>query len=210
MFRNFAAMTDQKKHFTIYAESTPNPATMKFVANHLLVEADRGFEFFTGEDAVEAPLISRLFRFAFVESVFVKHNFITITKLEKIEWYDVVNQIREFIQDNLNAGMAIVNNHTENEEVTVVNQNSLTEHATPKNDVEKNIVAILDEYVKPAVENDGGNILFESYDEGTVNLVLKGSCSGCPSSTVTLKSGVEGLLKQMMPEDVKDVVAVEG
>ncbi len=203
-------MTDQVKHFTIYAESTPNPATMKFVANHLLVEGDGGYEFFNGEQAADAPLISRLFRFAFVESVFVKHHFITITKLEKIEWYDVVNQIREFIQDNLNAGMQVVNKQEANAPIENHVESSRTEHAEPQNDIEKNIVAILDEYIRPAVENDGGNILFESYDEGTVNLVLKGSCSGCPSSTVTLKSGVEGLLKQMMPDDVKDVVAVEG
>ena len=202
-------MSDQKKHYTVYAESTPNPATMKFVANHLVVEGDGGYEFLSAEQAVDAPMVLRLFRFAFVESVFAKDNFITITKLDKIEWHDVVNQIREFIQDNLNAGMAVVNEQND-QAVSNTVQDSRTEHATPKNDVEKNIVAILDEYVRPAVENDGGNILFESFSEGTVNLVLKGSCSGCPSSTVTLKSGVEGLLKQMMPQDVKEVVAVEG
>ena len=199
--------------FIIYAESTPNPATMKFVANKYLVPEDVTFE---SEDPTNndlSPLAQNLFNFSFVKKVYIANNFITITRTDIIEWEDIVHEIREFVAEFLNKGGKAYKGDEKTAEAANEGEASFTamsSHNEPKTEIEKNIIAILDEYIKPAVENDGGAILFDSYDEGKVNLILKGSCSGCPSSTMTLKAGVENLLKQMMPEDVTEVVALNG
>ena len=203
---------DKKIPFIIYAESTPNPATMKFVANKLLMNNGATYESADPNGNEICPLAQSLFNFSFVQRVFIANNYVTITRTDIIEWEDIVHEVREFIGNYLNKdGIVFEGNE---EEITKVDSKAeftaITKHKEPKNDIEKNIVAILDEYVAPAVENDGGAILFDSYDEGKVNLILKGSCSGCPSSVVTLKSGIETLLKQMMPNDVKEVVALNG
>jgi Fe-S cluster biogenesis protein NfuA len=198
--------------FIIYAESTPNPKTMKFVANKYLVPEGVTYESVDPEKNQDSPLAQALFNFSFVEKVYIASNFVSITRSDVIEWEDVVHQVREFIGEYLNKGNQAFTGSgdqalsEEKDEAYI----SMTKHNEPQSDIEKNIVAILDEYVKPAVENDGGAILFDSYDEGKVNLILKGSCSGCPSSVMTLKSGVENLLKQMMPQDVNEVVALNG
>jgi len=206
-------MEEKTVPFIIYAESTPNPATMKFVANKYLLPNNITFE---SEDPTKndlSPLAQNLFNFSFVQKVYIANNFISITRTDVIEWEDVVHEIREFIGDFLNTGGVSYVEGMNNDQAKTEAKASFTamsSHNDPKNEIEKNIISILDEYVKPAVENDGGAILFDSYDKGVVSLILKGSCSGCPSSTMTLKAGIENMLKQMMPEDVEEVVALNG
>ncbi|MEQ8323433.1 MAG: NifU family protein [Vicingaceae bacterium] len=202
----------QQIPFIIYAESTPNPATMKFVANKYLVPKDVTYESVDIDNNPLSPLAQSLLNFPFVKKVYIATNFVSLTREEVVEWEDVVHQVREFITEFLNNGGIAYKGGAE-EELPQGDDTSYTAvaaHREAKSEVEKNIIAILDEYVKPAVENDGGAILFDSYNEGKVNLILKGSCSGCPSSVMTLKSGVENLLREMMPEDVQEVVAVNG
>jgi Fe-S cluster biogenesis protein NfuA len=203
--------TPIKIPFIIYAESTPNPATMKFVANKFLITAEGATaEYKSAAEAVDAPLPARLFQFPFVKSVFVTANFITVTKLDIVLWDDIVLELREFIRDYLNKDGAVINNlpeqkiHTDSsfKETTTV----FTEHAAPQSETEHKIVEVLEQYVRPAVESDGGLITFRSFENGTVTVQLKGACSGCPSSTVTLKSGIEALLRRMVP-GVQEVVA---
>ena len=198
--------------FIIYAESTPNPATMKFVANKYLMNQGMTYESNDPNGNEVCPLAHNLFNFSFVKGVYVASNFVSITRTDIIEWEDVVHEVREFIANYLNNGGKVFEGDDVEEVAPESNGNytAMSKHNEPKTDIEKNIVAILDEYVAPAVENDGGAILFDSYDQGKVNLILKGSCSGCPSSIMTLKNGVEQLLKQMMPEDVEEVVALNG
>lgn len=197
--------------FIIYAESTPNPATMKFVANKYLLQSEGATaEYKSAADTADAPLPARLFQFPFVKGVFVTANFITVTKSDVVSWDDIILELREFIRDYLNKGGAVINNlpeqkvHTDSsfKETTTV----FTEHAAPQSETEHKIVEVLEQYVRPAVESDGGLITFRSFENGTVTVQLKGACSGCPSSTVTLKSGIEALLRRMVP-GVKEVVA---
>lgn len=191
---------------SIYAESTPNPAVMKFVANKFLVTTT--CEFKTLESAAQAPLAKELFSFPFVKEVFIDANYVSISKTDALEWDVVVQELREFIRSFLEAG---------NDVVTAV-ETQLSGAAVKEekernyNETEKEIVAILDEYIKPAVASDGGNIVFDSYDahEKTVKVILQGACSGCPSSTFTLKSGIENMLREMMPEKVALVEAING
>lgn len=197
----------------IYAESTPNPATMKFVSNKLLMQHGATYESADPMGNEVCPLAHNLFNFSFVDRVFIANNYVTITRTENVQWEDIVHEVRAFIGEYLNNGGIVFEGNEEGAEANTTPENeftAVTKHREPSNDLEKNIIAILDEYVRPAVENDGGAILFDSYDEGKVNLILKGSCSGCPSSVMTLKSGVENLLKQMMPNDVNEVVALNG
>ena len=198
--------------YILYAESTPNPLTMKFVSNKLLMQDGMTYESNDPGGNEVCPIAMNLFNFSFVKRVYVANNYISVTGTDNIQWEDIVHDVREFIANYLNNGGKIFEGNTENVEVPNGNAEftAITRHKEPQNDIEKNIVAILDEYVKPAVENDGGAILFDSYEEGKVNLILKGSCSGCPSSVMTLKSGVENLLKQMMPNEVSEVIALNG
>jgi Fe-S cluster biogenesis protein NfuA len=195
--------------FTIYAESTPNPTTMKFVANRLLLE-DGLAEYTSFEEAKGSPLAMKLFGFPFVTGVFIQHNFVTVMKSDMVAWEEVVMELREFIREYLNSGGAVV---TEFDAATVQTAEQLaatTVHAEAKTDLEAKIIAILDNEIAPAVAQDGGNITFKGYENGVVNVVLRGACSGCPSSTVTLKSGIETLLKNRLPGEVSEVVAVNG
>jgi len=202
--------------YTMYAEMTPNPNTMKFVANRWLVTNDKSYEILANQ-RVGGPskLAEELFNFPFVNGVFIAGNFVTITKSEAIEWQEVMIELRDFISNFLNTeGNEIIRaeflNATDEEEITVSEDG--TEAATAKvdlTDFDKKIIEILDEYIKPAVESDGGAIEFHSYEAGLVKVVLKGACSGCPSSTATLKGGIESLLKNMLPE-VKEVEAING
>ncbi len=150
-----------------------------------------------------SPLAKELFSFPFIKSVFIASNFVTLTKtIETDDWQDVIPTIKEFLKDYLENGGAVVND----EEVAKMKQESSNIVLADDDDVVKRIKELLDNYVRPAVEMDGGAIQFKSYDEGVVNLMLQGSCSGCPSSMITLKAGIEGMMKRMIPE-VKEVVA---
>jgi len=195
--------------YTIYAESTPNPATMKFVANRILLEEGLA-EYTTVEEAKGSPLALKLFGFPFVTGVFIQSNFITVMKSDMIGWEDVVMELREFIRDHLNNGGAVV---TTFDPSTVRSEEQIaatTVHAEAASELEQQIIAILDNEVAPAVAQDGGNITFKGYENGVVNVVLRGACSGCPSSTVTLKNGIETLLKTRLPGQVTEVVAING
>jgi Fe-S cluster biogenesis protein NfuA len=201
--------------YTFYAEMTPNPNTMKFVSNRWIVTNGKSYEFLaTQRIGSPSPLAEKLFNFPFVNGVFISANYVTITKSEAIEWQEVMMELREFIKDFMNqeGAVAIKQEHLDAETTpektstaTGVENNNTKEYS----DFEHKIIEILEEYIKPAVENDGGAIEFDSYVDGVVKVILKGSCSGCPSSTVTLKHGIENLLKSMLPE-VKEVVALNG
>ena len=205
-------MSENKIATTIYAESTPNPKVMKFVANRAIIQGD-SVEFMNIDEAKNSPLAMKLFHFPFVREVFIAKNFVSLTKYDAMEWEDVVMEVREFIREYLAEGSVVVHEIEEVQEKEPPKE--LTETAAPINqqelgEVETRIVDILDEFVKPAVESDGGNIRFMSYEAGVVSVLLQGACSGCPSSTVTLKQGIENLLKKMLPTLVKEVVAVNG
>lgn len=185
---------------SIYTEMTPNPETMKFVANKLLYPG-KSIDFPDVESAKPSPLAAELFGFPFIKAVFIASNFVTLTKTSDTDWNDVVLSIREFLKEYLEEGKPVINE----EEIVVRKEGSNDVHADDS-DVVKRIKELLDNYVRPAVEMDGGAIQFRSYDDGVVNLMLQGSCSGCPSSMITLKAGIEGMMKRMIPE-VKEVVA---
>lgn len=194
---------------SVYAEITPNPATMKYVSDIFLVDDHVAFEFKNPDEVKDAPLVERIFRFPFVESVFITKNFISVTKNDLIEWEDVTGELREYIQDYLrNNDRIFYGQEPKNIDVSHSTIDS-NEVILPKNETEQRIVDILEEYVRPAVEQDGGNIIFQSFENGVLKVILKGSCSGCPSSSITLKSGIQSLFERMMPE-VKEVVAHEG
>ena len=187
---------------SIYTEMTPNPETMKFVANKLLY-AGKSIEIQDESQAAASPLAKELFSFPFIKSVFIASNFVTVTKTIDIEdWMDVIPSVKQFLKEYLENGGEVVND----EEAAKIKQDTGNIVLSDDPDVVKRIKELLDNYVKPAVEMDGGAIQFKSYDAGVVSLMLQGSCSGCPSSMVTLKAGIEGMMKRMIPE-VKEVVA---
>ncbi|PQV46007.1 Fe-S cluster biogenesis protein NfuA [Jejuia pallidilutea] len=193
---------------TVYAEATPNPAVMKFVANKKI--ATSLFEFTSIDDAKLSPMASELFHFPFVKSVFIEENYVSVTKYDMAEWQDITVELREFIRNFIADG----------KEVVLPEAAEKMENSTPQldkkfealDDTSKEIVNILEEYVKPAVASDGGNIQFMGYDanEKSVSVMLQGACSGCPSSTFTLKNGIENMLKQMLPGKVETVEAING
>lgn len=187
---------------SIYTEMTPNPETMKFVANKLLYPG-KSIDFPDVESAKPSPLAIELFGFPFIRSVFIASNFVTLTKTTETEWTDVIPTIRQFLKEYLEDNTKAVINE---DEVAAIKPESSNLVAADDDDVVKRIKELLENYVKPAVEMDGGAIQFKSYDDGVVNLMLQGSCSGCPSSMITLKAGIEGMMKRMIPE-VKEVVA---
>jgi NFU1 iron-sulfur cluster scaffold homolog, mitochondrial len=176
---------------SIYTEMTPNPETMKFVANKLLYPG-KSIDFPDEASATPSALAKELFAFPFIRSVFIASNFVTLTKNPDTQWDEVIPNIREFLKQYLEAGKEVIN------ESLIVKK--------ADTDVVKRIKELLENYVKPAVEMDGGAISFKGYDNGVVKLMMQGSCSGCPSSMITLKSGIEGMMKRMIPE-VQEVVA---
>ena len=187
---------------SIYTEMTPNPETMKFVANKLLYPG-KSIDIAEERLAIASPLAKELFSFPFIKSVFIASNFITLTKAtENEDWQDVIPTIKTFLKEYLEAGGVVVNE----EEIAKIKQEATNTVHADDDDVVKRVKELLENYVKPAVEMDGGAIQFKSYNDGIVNLMLQGSCSGCPSSMVTLKAGIEGMMKRMIPE-VKEVVA---
>ena len=187
---------------SIYTEMTPNPETMKFVANKLLYPG-KSVDFQDEESAGASPLAIQLFAFPFVRSVFIASNFVTVTKADEAQnWEDVIPSIKQFLKEYLEEGNVIVNEEALAKRKT---ESTNTVHADD-DDVVKRIKELLENYVKPAVEMDGGAIQFLNYEDGVVRLKMQGSCSGCPSSMITLKAGIEGMMKRMIPE-VEEVVA---
>lgn len=191
----------------VYAESTPNPNSLKFVVNRALLPG-KTLEFTAVSQTAESPLARELFRFSFVRSVFITQNFISVIKTDQPEWIEVQGMVREFIKSWMADNKAvIVELQGESRKGTPITAPGIV----PENlsETEKQIVQVLDEYIRPAVEGDGGSITFKQFVDGTVYVILQGSCSGCPSSTLTLKAGIEGLLRRMVP-GVERVVAENG
>ena len=192
---------------TVYAESTPNPAVIKFVANKKLVDAT--IEFKSIDETALSPLASALFHLPFVKSVFFDENYVSITKYDVADWNEITMEVRAFIRTYLAEGKPVLLEHFE-EEV----QDDKLDAPPPVvlDDISEAIVNILDEYIKPAVAGDGGNIQFSSYNSETkeVQVILQGACSGCPSSTMTLKNGIESLLHEMLDGKVSRVIAING
>jgi Fe-S cluster biogenesis protein NfuA len=184
---------------SIYTEMTPNPETMKFVTNKLLY-ASKSIDFPDEASTAPSPLAKDLFAFPFIKSVFIASNFITLTKTIDTQWDDVIPSIREFLKNYLEEGKAVII------ESLIVAKPVDNTVSSDDSDVVVRIKELLENYVKPAVEMDGGAISFRGFESGTVSLMLQGSCSGCPSSMITLKSGIEAMMKRMIPE-VKEVVA---
>ncbi|HMJ69873.1 MAG TPA: NifU family protein [Cyclobacteriaceae bacterium] len=193
-------LTAAPKNIHIYLESNPNPNSLKFVLNEMLVPEGMSFDFPDAISAQDAPLAKELFEYPFVDRVFYMSNFITVTKKEGIDWLEIQDKLKRHIQSFLEAGKLILD----------VKAPVETPGAESEYDSETviKIKTILDEYIRPAVEQDGGAITFHSFKDGVVRVNLQGSCSGCPSSTVTLKAGIENLFQRMMPEEVKSVEAL--
>jgi len=203
-------MEIKRAPISLYAEITPNPGVMKFVANKMLIEQDH-VEFKNIEEAAPSPLAQKLFHFPFVKEVFISGNYFAINKFNIVEWDDVAQEVRVFILDELQKGTAVLTQKVEHHEIGA---SEIAEPvvATPENlgEVESRIVDILEEYVTPAVAQDGGYIRFMGYENKIVKVLLQGACSGCPSSTATLKGGILQILQSMLPTLVEDVEAVNG
>ncbi|MDF4202034.1 NifU family protein [Maribacter sp. SA7] len=202
---------DKPVPVTVYAEVTPNPSTMKFVASKKIVAS--AFEFKNIDEARDSKLATELFQFPFVKQVFIDENYVSVSKFEVAEWDDITIELREVIRNFIADGKEIVaDNAKAIGEEAQVSETISAENTTELDETSQEIVDILEEYVKPAVASDGGNIMFKSYDteSKTVNVILQGACSGCPSSTFTLKNGIETMLKNMMGDKVNEVVALNG
>jgi len=193
----------------VYTESTPNPNVNKFVSNKLL--SKQLIEINRKDDLTEAPIAKALFEFDYVNEIFISDNYISVAKTEEYDWTEIIPELRGFIRLYLQEGKEIVTDKYISKDVLIqesINQEGATIHSG----IAKEIIAVLDEYIKPAVTADGGNIMFKSYNEKTkiCSVVLQGACSGCPSSTVTLKNGIEATLKQILPNKIESVVAING
>jgi Fe-S cluster biogenesis protein NfuA len=182
------------KKIHLYLESNPNPNSLKFVANDMLVPEGMSFDFPDAVSAQEAPLAKELFEYPFVDRVFYMSNFITVTKNESVEWLEIQDTIKKHILAFLESGKLILDKKAPDVDGAEFDSETVIK-----------IKTILDEYIRPAVEQDGGAITFHSYKDGIVRVNLQGSCSGCPSSTITLKAGIENLFQRMMPDEVKAV-----
>lgn len=190
----------------VYAESTPNPNVQKFVTNRLL--SNQNIELNSQAEADGVPLAFELFEFPFVKEIFISDNYVSIQKSDDLEWFEVNNTLRDFIKEYLQSDRRIV---SENFSPSVKETNTNEIKYTPTDDdISKEIMAVLEEYIKPAVAGDGGNIQFLSYipDTQEVNVILQGACNGCPSSTITLKNGIEATLKQLLPGKIGTVNAL--
>lgn len=187
-----------KQAITVYIENTPNPATMKFVANKPIVPSV--FEYKNIDEAKEAPLAKELFMLPYVKEIFMDVNYVSITKYDIANWEDVTTELRELIRAFIASGKQAVE---EAAQLRAVDQ---------MDDISRQIFDIIDKEVKPAVASDGGNIVFSNYDTDTkvVSVILQGACSGCPSSTITLKNGIEGMLKNILGDQISEVVAING
>lgn len=183
----------------IYLESNPNPNSLKFVVNDMLVPEGMSFDFPDPESAAASPLALELFTYPFVDRVFFASNFVTVTKKGPVEWIEIQQTIKDHIRLFLESGNLILD---------IGNDDEVPVPDEEETDTIKKIKAILEDYIRPAVEQDGGAITYHSFRDGVVKVKLQGSCSGCPSSTVTLKAGIENLFTRMMPGEVQSVEAL--
>ena len=201
------SQNDTKKNSptTVYAESTPNPNVMKFVVNKKIVKGV--YEFKNISDTKNAPIAQSLFTFPFVKEVFLDFNFISVTQKPESNWEENTMDVREFIRSYIQDDNVLIH-----EDLVEESLNQVEVDLDNIDDVSKEIIDIIEKHVKPAVAADGGNIVFQSYDQESknVNVILQGACSGCPSSTVTLKSGIENMLKEMLPGMISEVNAING
>ncbi len=197
-----------KSPVMLYTEQTPNPETLKFVTNKMLYRGTADFRDpnFAGE---WSPLASALFAFPYVKGVYICNNFVTITKEFNYSWEDLMLNVKEFIKAYVTEEKPIINEGFESAMAAKEAEANEQIYSGDDGELVKKIKELIDTYVKPAVESDGGNIEFKSYHNGVVTVIMQGACSGCPSSTVTLKSGIEGMLKRMIPE-VQEVVSEMG
>ncbi|MCY1500541.1 Fe/S biogenesis protein NfuA [compost metagenome] len=196
----------QKQPLTVYAESTPNPSVQKFVGSKMMTKT--AMEFKNIDEAISSPLALELFKFPYVKEVFIDENYISVTKYAVKEWQDITYELRTFIKEFIENGGTVID-----EDVAAMNpkiEKQKIENFDNLDTTSQQIINILEEYVKPAVAADGGNILFDSYDEKEkrVKVVLQGACSGCPSSSFTLKSGIENMLKDMLNDEEIKVEAI--
>jgi len=198
----------KKLPFTVYAESTPNPSVMKFVANKALTKSI--VECKNIDETEASPLAKELFKFPYVKEVFIDENYISVTKYAVNEWQEITNEVRTFIKEFLENGKIAV------DETKVASSATIEKQQIANFDdldvTSQKIINIIEEYIKPAVAADGGNILFDSFDEAEkrVKVILQGACSGCPSSTFTLKNGIENMLKEMLHDQEIKVEALNG
>ena len=201
------SQNDTKKNSptTVYAESTPNPNVMKFVVNKKIVKGV--YEFKNVSETKNAPIAQSLFTFPFVKEVFLDFNFISVTQKPESNWEENTMDVREFIRSYIQDDNVLIH-----EDLVEESLNQVEVDLDNIDDVSKEIIDIIEKHVKPAVAADGGNIVFQSYDQESknVNVILQGACSGCPSSTVTLKSGIENMLKEMLPGMISEVNAING
>ncbi len=186
------------KNIHIYLESNPNPNSLKFVVNEMLVPEGLSFDFPDPESTSISPLAKALFSFPFIDRVFFAGNFVTVTKKEDVEWIEIQNTIKDYIKKFLEEGKLVIEIKDDVEIIPVEEET----------DTIKKIKTILEEYIRPAVEQDGGAITYHSFTDGVVKVKLQGSCSGCPSSMITLKAGIENLFTRMMPGEIKAVEAL--
>ncbi|TYZ09601.1 NifU family protein [Hymenobacter lutimineralis] len=191
---------------SIYAEASPNPESMKFVLNQQLLTDGVSVDYPNLEAAANSPLAQELFNFDYVGRVFIAQNFVTVTKTTEHQWAQLIPEIRTFLKSYVEAGGPIFTVDPAAEQKAAQTAAATGNASEQDQQTSQKIIDLLDNYVRPAVEQDGGNITFKSYNAGIVTVNLQGSCSGCPSATVTLKSGIENLLKRMVPE-VTEVVA---
>lgn len=203
--------SDRKIPVTVYAETTPNPAVLKFASNKKLVL--QSVEFRNLDETSNAPLAKELLQFPFIKQVFIDENYISITKNDLAQWEDITNELREFIRLFLEDGKDVLtDDHIVTSGAPKIAEAAPAAPVVALEGTPKEIVDILEEYIKPAVASDGGNIVFDSYDpdEKLVKVILQGACSGCPSSTITLKNGIETMLREMLAGKVDKVEAVNG
>ena len=192
-------------------EATPNPNALKFVSSRQLLVSGAIAEYSKPPKSHEAPLVYELFKFPAVQRVLVSSHFITLTKTDGLDWYEIQSELRAFLTQYCNAQKPLINqlpsqdmpqDSSHSKSVTVN-----TQHVSPSNEIEAQIIEVLEQYIRPAVEQDGGLITFKSLQNGVVTVQMRGSCSGCPSSTQTLKAGIEGVLKRVLPQHVQQVIS---
>jgi Fe-S cluster biogenesis protein NfuA len=196
----------KKQPITVYGESTPNPAALKFVVNKMITK--NAIEFKNIDQSAPSPLATELFKFPYVKEIFIDENYISVTKYDINEWQDITMELRSFIKQFIeNGGIVLDENLIQN---IVKDEKTKDESFDSLDETSQKIINILEEYVKPAVAADGGNIVFDSYDESSkvVKVIMQGACNGCPSSTFTLKSGIENMLKSMLNDNEIKVESV--
>ena len=189
----------KKQPITVYGETTPNPSALKFVVSRMLTRS--AIEFKNIDQTAASPLAKELFKFPYVKEIFIDENYISVTKYDVNNWDEITLELRSFIKQFIENGGTVLDENFAQE--TLVDETKKTEEFDNLDITSQKIINILEEYVKPAVAADGGNIAFDSFDEENkiVKVILQGACSGCPSSTFTLKSGIESLLKTMLNDD---------